>query len=74
MGVSRFSRLDGYLVYLAEAAGRERSHPNLPVNASILAFGFISASATAATFRPCPPIPPRTTLVYVVEGAARARS
>ena len=44
----------GYLVYLAEAAGRERSHPNLPVNTSTLAFDFISASATAATYHPCP--------------------
>ena len=29
-GARRFSRPDGNLVYLAEAAGRECSHPNLP--------------------------------------------
>ena len=29
-GARRSSRPDGYLVYLAEAAGRERSHQNLP--------------------------------------------
>ena len=50
-GARRFSRPDGYLVYLTEAEGQERSHPNLPAHTGTLAFGCISASGAAATFR-----------------------
>ena len=55
-GARRSSRPNGYLVYLAEAAGRERSHRNLPQQMRAHSpFVCISVSATAATFRPCPP-------------------
>ena len=48
----RFSRPDGYLVHLAEAAGRERSHPNSPAKC-----GYARLSVDSCRLPPQPFVP-----------------